>query len=204
MSFYNFAKCLVNIVFKGFYKIKYVGLENIPDSPFLLCSNHLSYCDPILVALPLKQEMHFMAKYELFKIPLLNVIIKKLGAFPVKRGHANVESIDTAINLLKEGNSLLIFPEGTRSKTGEPQKPKSGAALIAHRANIQVLPAAIKMQNRKLFRSLVTVTYGKPITPQELNIDHPTSNALKDASQIIMGRILNMFYDNEVQDNTNE
>ncbi len=199
MSFYNFAKGLLNIVFKGFYKIKYVGTENIPESPFLLCSNHVSYCDPILVALPIKQEMHFMAKYELFKIPLLNVIIKKLGAFPVKRGHANVESIDTAISLLKEGNSLVIFPEGTRSKSGKPQKPKSGAALVAHRADIQILPVAIKMQNRKLFRSLVTITYGKPIAPQELNIDHQTSNALKDASQIIMGRILDMFYDNDVQ-----
>jgi 1-acyl-sn-glycerol-3-phosphate acyltransferase len=127
----------------------------------MICANHISNLDPPLVGCAMQRKIHFMAKEELFKIPILAPIIRTLGAFPVKRGGGDHQALKTSIQLLKNGQVLGIFPEGTRSKTGELGKAHSGAALIALKANSPVVPVAI-IGSYRLFRS-IKVIFGKPI-----------------------------------------
>src|SRR5690606_27525178 len=118
------------------------GLENIPESgPVILCANHISNFDPPVVGIPVNRKVHYMAKQELFNIPGFGWLIHKLGAFPVKRGGVSKESIRLSIQLLKDGNVLGIFPEGTRKNAGG--MGKKGAAMLAIKAQATVIPVGI-------------------------------------------------------------
>ena len=109
---YLFVKPLVCLLFPH----KVVGLENLPEGGALLCANHASGWDPVLIAvsLPNDSRLSFMGKDSLFRIPLLGPIIRKLGAFPVKRGGNDLVAMKTAMKALTDGRRLLVFPEGTR------------------------------------------------------------------------------------------
>ena len=195
MSFFDRVKKITVFLFNLFYKLKYVGFENVGAGNYLICCNHLKFFDPFLVTIPFPKPMHYMAKSELFKIPLVNTFIKKLGAFPIKRGKAHSAAIESAISLLESGENVLIFPEGTRSKTGMPGSPKPGAALVAFRSNAKILPVAIKIQKPKFFsKPHITVSFGHPIENSELPIEKASSNSLKEASKYIMDRICELFY----------
>ncbi|MBQ9964590.1 MAG: 1-acyl-sn-glycerol-3-phosphate acyltransferase [Clostridia bacterium] len=181
-------------IIRLFMRVRVVGAENIPPQgePIILCSNHISNWDPVLliVAHP-KRHVHFMAKAELFCNPLFSWFLgKQLGAFPVRRGKGDTGVIDTASHILEEGKIMGIFPEGTRSKTGKLLSPKSGAALIAARTGASVLPAAVVTKNQKIrpFKR-VTVVYGTPITPQELQLVDVEKTNLHFAARHIMQRI---------------
>lgn len=137
-----------------------------------------------------------MAKEELFKIPLLGGIIRQLGAFPVKRGKGDIESIKTAIKLVRDGHILGIFPEGTRTakKGAGTVKAKAGAALIAVKAEAPVIPVAIK-GSYKLF-SKVKIIFGKPYRLDTAGETKPSGSDLTDMSQDIMDRIYNLLEEN--------
>ncbi|MVP00064.1 1-acyl-sn-glycerol-3-phosphate acyltransferase [Paenibacillus sp. N10] len=160
MMFYRFARGLCNLFYALFFRLRVIGRENIPEvGGVLLCSNHISNFDPPTVGIRLKRQVHFMAKAELFQIPVLGPIINKLGAFPVKRGGVSKESIKGAISLLRDGHVLGIFPEGTRNNPGGIGK--KGAAMFALKSGAAVIPAAI-IGDYRLFRRM-TVVYGKPV-----------------------------------------
>ena len=195
MSFYSFARAAANFFLTATYSIRYEGLENIPDHGFILVCNHQSYLDPVLLGMRLKKrQLIFMAKEELFQKPVLGPIIRKLGAFPVVRGKRDTSAVDTAIQTVKEGKMLALFPEGTRSKTGEPLRPKSGAVVIAARTGADIVPAAITFRNnRRRFRNRIVVRYGGLIPNEQLGLTDAASPAqIKQASRFVMDRIIGL------------
>jgi 1-acyl-sn-glycerol-3-phosphate acyltransferase len=159
---YAFAHTLVRALFSLFFRLKVEGVHHIPKSgPVVICANHISVLDPPLVGCVLPRKIHFMAKEELFRIPVLASIIRALGAYPVKRGAGDSQALKRSIRLLGEGKMLGIFPEGTRVKAGEESKVHSGAAFIALKANAPIVPAAI-IGPYRLFRPL-RVVFGPPV-----------------------------------------
>ncbi|NEW06102.1 1-acyl-sn-glycerol-3-phosphate acyltransferase [Paenibacillus sp. SYP-B3998] len=157
---YRIGRAMFRIIFTFFFRLRAIGIENVPkDGAVVLCGNHTSLWDPPMLGTPLKRMVHFMAKAELFDIPILGSIIAKVGAFPVKRGGVSRESIRLAIQLLKDGNMMGVFPEGTRSNAGG--MGKKGAASLALKSGAAVVPVAI-IGNYSLFRRM-TIVYGKPL-----------------------------------------
>lgn len=189
--FYKIIVFFATIIMRIFYKVEFQGLENVPESGgYLLASNHRSNFDPVFLVVKLPHRMHFMAKEELFKFKPFGWAIKQLGAFPVSRGKADLSAIDTSVELLNSGKPILIFPEGTRSKTGKPLRPKSGTALVAGRAQIGVLPATIDFKGKLKFRTHVTVKYHPLLTPEELAIDTSVPSTMRSATRLIMDTIV--------------
>lgn len=165
-------KFLVNVILSILYRFKTEGLENIPEEGgAIVSSNHPGTLDMFFIACRPKRLIHYMAKEELFKNPLVRFLLKKVGAFPVKRGFGDIDGIKSAIKILKDGNLLGILPEGTR--TGKDNvnniKPKSGMVLIASKAGVPIIPAAITPE-RRIF-SKVRVVYGKPINIESKKMD---------------------------------
>lgn len=143
------------------------GLENLPmDRPAVLCANHSAWLDPVMLccALPREYPLRLMAKKQLFSIPLLSWLIRKLGAFPVDRGHNDIGAVKNSIGSLRDGCSLIIFPEGTRMKNGQRIEPKSGAAMIAIRSGVPMVPVYIGVSSKRLFRK-TPVVFGAPYEP---------------------------------------
>lgn len=141
---YRFGHFLFRIFFRLFHRFRVEGVENVPThGGVLLVANHASLVDPPLLGVAMRRPVHFMAKAELYKIPLLRWALPRVNAFPVRRGGADRSAIRTSIELLKRGEVIGIFPEGTRSPTGELLPPQRGAALIALRANVPVVPVAL-------------------------------------------------------------
>jgi len=146
------------------YRFEARGVANIPQSgPVVLCSNHKSLIDPVTLGVGSPRKINYMAKEELFRIPLFNSLIRALGAFPVKRGGVSKEAIRTAINVLKADKVMGIFPEGSRK--GERVEGvgmgKRGAITIAARSAAAVVPVAI-IGDYRLFRKLIMVC-GAPL-----------------------------------------
>ncbi len=166
-------------------------MENIPsDRGIILCANHRCYFDPVFVGVKLKRELRFMAKVELFHKPVLGALIKKLGAFPVKRGTGDMEAVTKAIDTVKNGGVFAIFPEGTRSKTGEMGKFKSGAVLVASKTDGDIVPCYIQFEGKLRFRSKVTVTFGKVIKNEEFKIDEVTPSTLRTATRFLQEKVV--------------
>ena len=141
---YAWVRYAVWGIFKIAFDFKIEGTENIPqDRTVILASNHRSYADPVILTMPMKLPVSYMAKEELFKNKLFGWFIRKLGAFPVKRGAGDMSVIDDSINILKSGRNLVIFPEGTRSKDGKVLKGKTGVAMIAAMSGADVVPCGI-------------------------------------------------------------
>ena len=129
---YHLIKIIVFIAFKIAFNVRFEGRKNIPDGEAVIyASNHRTNADPPLVACRGKGKFAFMAKEELFKNKLFAWLIRSLGAFPVSRGKGDTGVLDTAIERLEKGRSLIIFPEGTRSKDGKVHRGHSGAAVIS-------------------------------------------------------------------------
>ncbi|WP_248925402.1 lysophospholipid acyltransferase family protein [Paenibacillus hamazuiensis] len=181
---YRFFRGIFRVLFAVLFRLKTVGKENIPASgPVVLCANHTSNLDPPVLGTPLDREVYYMAKAELFEIPVFGAILKKIKAFPVKRGGVSKESIRLSIQLLQEGNLIGIFPEGSRHNAGG--MGKKGAAMLALKANATVIPAAI-IGNYAPFRQVVIV-YGKPLDLSEFA--DGGADALEKATDKIMSTI---------------
>ena len=135
------------------FNIKVINREKEPDNGrFLVCANHVSASDPVVIAYAFrKHQVMFMAKKELFKIPLLAPLIRMLGAFPIDRGGSDVGAIKRAVGILENGNCLGIFPQGHRYPEVDPRttQRKNGAALICTRAKSDVVPVYIWRKNNK-------------------------------------------------------
>lgn len=162
-GFYKFARGLLRVVYGVIHPIRIHNPENIPaGGPTIVCGNHISMNDPIVVGCCLDAPLQFMAKKELFDIKPLKPILNALGAFPVDRGASDTSALRTAIGVLKEERVLGIFPEGTRRKDEDEHHIESGVALIALRAKATLVPVYIEGPYRK-FRP-VHVTFGAPVS----------------------------------------
>ena len=189
--FYTFGRGLLMPFYKLLFWYKINGRENVPDDgAYIVCSNHLSNNDPVLLGIAMKRQIFYMAKAELFKNPIAGWVIRHLGAFPVNRGAGDGKAINEAENIVKDGKLLGIFIEGTRSKTGEFLRPKSGASIIAHQMNVPVIPVCITPKNKKIkpFQQ-VKISIGKPMTPQKLGLENGTPEEYRNSSRKIMAEI---------------
>lgn len=186
-----FVRYVTMGVYKLFYNFHIEGTENIPqDRALVMASNHRSYADPVILTMPMKKPVTYMAKEELFKNKLFGWFITKLGAFPVKRGGGDMQVIDDSVAILESGRHLVIFPEGTRSKDGKVGKGKTGVALIAARSGADVLPCGIIFEGEKLhFRSKLTLRFGKVIPASEIAVTEGSPRELKAVKLRIMGAI---------------
>lgn len=166
-TIYGITHLLFRLYLRLFKNIKIRGTENIPpEGGVILAPNHVSYFDPPVIATSImKRPIRFMAKESLFEMLFYGWYLKKLGAFPVKRKVSDVSSYRTALRLLKSGEIVLIFPEGTRGDGKVLGKAKPGVGRIASASGAPVVPAIVRYsKNMKLFsRDDITVTFGKPM-----------------------------------------
>ena len=167
-KFYKVCYFFLSVPLRLLFRVKVVGLENEPiEGGFLVCSNHISKLDPVLLSVALrKHQLSIMAKKELFKIPLLAQLIRVFGAYPVDRSGSDVGAVKNTIRLLKAGKCVGLFPQGTRRPNVDPRETKvrNGAAMIAMHANATILPMCIYREGYapKIFHRTV-VSIGKPI-----------------------------------------
>jgi 1-acyl-sn-glycerol-3-phosphate acyltransferase len=192
--FYLFVGAVSQPVLRGLYRLRAEGVENVPkDSGFVLAANHTSNFDPWPLALPLwpRRYLRFMAKSELFSWPL-GPVITAGGAFPVRRGEGDLEAMEKAIGLVREGHAVVMFPEGTRRKKGLRKKhtarPHTGAARIALEAGVPLVPAAIAGTDRLSRLERLRVRYGKPVPLDDLRVQEVGLGA-RQATERLMADI---------------
>lgn len=189
---YYIVRNILLLIYKIVYNLSFEGTENIPkEGGYIYASNHRSYADPVLISLPVKPRFAYMAKEELFHQNFFfTAVIKMMGAFPVTRGKGDMQVIDTAVEKLKSGRNLVIFPEGTRSKDGKVGSGKTGVALIAAKSGVDVIPVGIVFEGKLKFRKKVVVKFGKPINAKELEVgENPQPKELKPVKKLIMQNI---------------
>jgi 1-acyl-sn-glycerol-3-phosphate acyltransferase len=191
---YLFVGALSWPILKGLFRLRSQGEENLPKTGgFVLAANHLSNFDPWPLGVPIfpRRFLRFMAKSELYWWPL-SLVINAGGGFPVRRGERDVEAMQIAVDLAKEGHAVAMFPHGTRQRKGlvKRYQPKShtGAARIALEAGVPLVPAAISGTDRLSRLGPLRVSYGKPIPLADLK-DNDPSLAAREATDRLMAEI---------------
>lgn len=172
MSLYATLKPIAVVIMKALFRLEVHGSHHVPaQGPLLIVANHSSLLDPPLVGGAAPRQLTFLAKAELFEVPGLGALIRRLGAQPLRREGADPSALRAAQRVLQEGGALLVFPEGTRGEEGVLREAKPGAALLAMQTGVPVVPAYVHgsgrawPRGRRLPRPVkVVVTFGAPIT----------------------------------------
>ena len=182
---YKACKLIYTTLLKVLYRPTAIGVENIPeDGPVIFAGNHRHAFDPVVVMTHTKRIVHYMAKESLFK-GLHGIIFKHIGLIKVYRTKNNPEAVQAAVELLKQGGTLGIFPEGTRNKTEDMLlRFKHGAVRIAQASNSKIVPFAIKGEY-KLFRKKLVIEFGKPVDVSKME--------LEEANDYIRNEVLNLL-----------
>ncbi len=188
MTFYHVAYTVIKPLIRLFFPYRAVGLENLPEGGALLCANHISGWDPFLIAvsLPRDSRLVVMAKDELFHIPVVGFLLRKLGIFPVKRGGNDLGAMKTAIRSLNEGKRLLVFPEGTRVGSEGAVEAKGGVAVMASRTGTPMVPVYCGTKQKFLHRT--TIVFGEPYSPVIAG-RRATAEESRQAAEEILRRI---------------
>lgn len=198
MSFYSVAYRLLSGAMKKIFRIRIEGIENIPQNEgCIVCANHLSNLDVIILAVSMNRQVKFMAKAELFKVPVLRKVISALGAFPVDRKSSDIGSIKHAITLISGGDMVGIYPQGTRYPKVDPRKTrvKSGVGMIMFRTNAPALPVCIQMKNMKVLPFRKTyVRIGKPVRIEDYSFPEKiTFSEYSELSNIVFDKVCDML-----------
>lgn len=191
-TFYRIARVFVRIaMFFAHPVFKVSGRENIPEGAAVVCCNHSNLSDPIWVIFGLWPPTMpaAMAKKEVMQVPLLGALLRYLGVIGVDRGSADINAIKQALKALRDGNKLLVFPEGTRVRPGKVVEAKTGAALLASRAEVPLLPVYLT-RNKKFFAPLKMVI-GEPFYVEKAG-SRITQPELQEATDRLMGEIYAM------------
>ena len=191
---YYIACLIIKMFLKIFCRFKSIGTENIPKSGgVIVASNHTAYFDPPFVGAICTRESFYLAKVELFSNALLGWLIGKYNAIPVNRGAFDRKAITKAVELLKGGKALLLFPEGTRSRDGSFLEPKLGVGMIALEAGVPIVPAYIsnsgKLWDCFLRRKKLIIGFDWPIGKSWLDEVPKNKEGYKSIGQEIMRRI---------------
>jgi 1-acyl-sn-glycerol-3-phosphate acyltransferase len=191
---YNLCAALSWPVLHGVFRLDSKGVERIPaEGGFVLAANHVSNFDPFPLGMPLwpKRQLFFMAKVELFKPPLAQILTAG-GAFPVRRGERDMEAFERAVEICRRGDVVAMFPEGTRQTKGLRKRfqprPRTGSARIAMTAGVPLVPAAIKGTDRLARLEKLRVAYGDPVPVDDL-ADEPPVQAYHEATERLMASI---------------
>jgi 1-acyl-sn-glycerol-3-phosphate acyltransferase len=194
---YNVVAIVSKPILYGLFRLRVRGLENVPASGgYVLACNHVSSFDPWPLGMPLwpGRMLRFMAKSELYWWPM-RLVLDNAGAFPVRRGQADVEAIQTAVRLAREGEAIAMFPEGTRRRKGLVKRfearPRSGAARIALEAGVPLVPAAVAGTDRLSRLGPLRVAYGPAVDVDDLR-DKDLREAAHEATERLMERILEL------------
>ena len=180
---YRTIVCLIKPFVSIFFPYELKGAEKLKNfrDGHILCSNHLSNLDP-----------NFMAKAELFKSKLFGKFLSAIGVFAVNRGKSDSRALEKASEILKSGEVLGIFVEGTRSKTGDFLRPKSGVTVLAHGTSSPIIPVCItgggKNNRIKMFKKTI-IEYNYPIFPEQLDIKEGSRQEIKAGTALIMQKI---------------
>jgi len=186
--FYSLVKAIAFVVFNITFRIKVEGKQNIPgDGRLVLCSNHRSNWDPLILAAMFPRKISWMGKKELFQNKFLKVPLNWLGVFPVDRQVADLSAVKTALRILKSEKVLGIFPEGTRVKEYNPENAKAGVALLAMKSQAPVLPVYIE-GSYKLF-SRLDIVIGEPIAYHKKYTGRLGNEDYSNISQEILAKI---------------
>nr|MBQ4317990.1 1-acyl-sn-glycerol-3-phosphate acyltransferase [Clostridia bacterium] len=196
MSFYS---VMYKIFVKGvrwFYRMEIIGSENEPEEGgCLVCANHMSAHDVVILAGSLKRQVRFFAKAELFRIPGLKQLITALGAYPINRGKSDVGAIKKTIALLEGGELVGLYPQGTRCPGVHPSetKPRNGVGLITFRSKVKVLPVAITTKDFivKPFKKTY-IRIGKPIEYEDLGFINGTKDEFEVISRKVFDQIVEL------------
>lgn len=191
----KFARRFIKLntpLLKILHRVKYVGTENIPQGGgYIVAANHISVIDPFYVALGSKIELHYMAKSDAFKNKFATAFLKKMHAFPVRRNEIDIGAVKKAVELVKNGKILGIFPEGgVINKDSLPADLKQGTAYIAAKCKCGVLPVSIYNESGSKFFTPLTIRFGEFIPYEELGLgDKPKKGDYEHASEIIVEKI---------------
>ena len=186
----NLVKFSARIYFKTFHDFKVEGLENIPKTgALIIAGNHLSNADPPAIGgfAGLVRDSRFVAKKELFDIPGLGWFFRRSGYIPVDRARTigDFGALKEVVHALERGESVVMFPEGTRSKTGKPQKPKSGIGFLVYKTGVPVLPVKIEGTFGWPWVRKIRVTFGKVMHLQKDEALEPKAQYKQFAAQIM-------------------
>lgn len=191
MNIYAGVRIIFAPVVRLVFGIKREGTANLPmNGAVIVCSNHRSNYDPVIIGASLRRDLNFMAKAELFKNPFLRLLITSLGAFPVRRGQGDFGAINKAMSILDSGRVLLMFPEGHRQKVGDTlQRFESGAVRCAFKTHAAILPVAIVTKGaiRPFKRNIVRV--GKPLSYEELRFTDGSRENLREISLMLRDKV---------------
>ncbi|MBF1036051.1 MAG: 1-acyl-sn-glycerol-3-phosphate acyltransferase [Parvimonas sp.] len=142
---YRFLVSIVSVLVKLIYRVKINGIENLKDDqPFIISANHIHIFDPVILATLTKRQIFFLSKKELFEKKLFAKFFGKLGVIPIDRDNTDIKAIKSCFRVIRDGNILGIFPEGTRVKTVDINNMKKGVALIALKNKVNILPIHIE------------------------------------------------------------
>ena len=196
IGFYMRAHKVLAPAIRFFTGIKTHGKENIPkEGGFLLCANHIAVRDVILMGATCPRQIRFVAKKELFSIPILRSVIKALGAVKLDRGGADVAAIRKSIEIVEGGELISIFPQGHRYPGVDPSSTpiKNGAGMVAYRSGCDVIPVFIKVKGNKyaLFKK-TEIFYGRPIKNSSLGFKEGGAKEYENATKIIFDEILQL------------
>jgi 1-acyl-sn-glycerol-3-phosphate acyltransferase len=194
---YNIARVVLTLPTILIYRTRGIGIKNVPrDGGLVLAPNHFSQLDHFFAGVYLRRKVRFMAKSQLFGPPVLTFIFKHGGVFPVRRGHRDEEAFKTAYTLLDQGEMLLVYAEGGRSRSSELGEPKPGIGRIALESGAPIVPVAIHGSERargwkRLRFPRVTVQFGEPITfPVE---EHPSRERQLEAATEVFSHVREMY-----------
>ena len=188
-AFYHVARFITGAYCFGVLRLQVTGRENVPlTGPLIVACNHLSYVDPVALGVALPRPVAYMAKIELFRIPVLGQVIGALEAYPVERGKGDIAAIRSSVRVLEEGKAVGIFPEGTRNLDGEATV-QMGVSLLASLTGAPVLPAFVQGgQHAKRFGKL-SVAFGEPLRLGRPQGGKASREELANWAAMVMGRI---------------
>jgi len=183
-------KAIVHFLVIIVYRPKVIGKENIPEEgACIICPNHVHALDSAVILTTLKRHINFMAKEELFKNGFIRYLAKVFGIFPVKRGGKDMEEIKSSLKILKRGEILAMFPEGTRNGLEKGVKPKNGAVLIAIKAGVPIIPCGVNGSFKPFTK--VTLKYGKPIYFDK-DIDVQDKEKVNELTKQVMDEVIKL------------